>query len=294
MKAIILILLLISCKKQTDFLQTQDNKISYLGSITENIDYPFGLAIDNEGFLYVSNFAKCQVQKYTFDGKFIAWIGIDKDGNETAYWNTDISKDNGTKCTKSWGQPHGIHIYKDGRFAVSFYRDNNIKFFNKDGSKYDEIFPDATIGLASYYEKDSNTLTADFRGDKIILNGSELIDEKLIHPNIAIFYNDEILVVSTLGNTILKYDLYGNKINWKNEDTNALDAPTSIAVDSKNRIYVTEFGGDRISVFNYDGEFLYHLLNKEIKEPYALMIKDDILIIADTGNTRVLKYKIRD
>jgi ABC-type Fe3+ transport system permease subunit/sugar lactone lactonase YvrE len=75
--------------------------------------------------------------------------------------------------------------------------------------------------------------------------------------------------------------------------------PTDIAFDSKDNIFVGEYGDhDRISVFDHDGKYLYEVGrfgqgDGEFSRPQSLLIdtKTDTLYITDACNHRIVVFK---
>ena len=71
--------------------------------------------------------------------------------------------------------------------------------------------------------------------------------------------------------------------------------PSSIALDGKNNVYVSDEWLNRITVFNKDGEFLANwgkpgTGDGELNQPAGIAISGDTLLLTDSHNHRVQKF----
>lgn len=71
--------------------------------------------------------------------------------------------------------------------------------------------------------------------------------------------------------------------------------PSSIALDDKNNVYVSDEWLNRITIFNKDGEFLANWGKSgtgegELNQPAGIAISGDTLILTDSHNNRVQKF----
>ena len=79
----------------------------------------------------------------------------------------------------------------------------------------------------------------------------------------------------------------------QNKEEGSFNAPTELAIDSQDQIYVLDTGNHRIQVFSEEGQFL-RVIGKQGKEvgnffqPTDLAIDEaDYLYVADGGNHRI-------
>ena len=75
-------------------------------------------------------------------------------------------------------------------------------------------------------------------------------------------------------------------------------APAGIAIDTQDRVYVTEIGNDRVQVFDKDGQFLTSLGNKgsgngEFGNLHGIAVDKATgwIYVADTANNRIQVFK---
>ena len=75
-----------------------------------------------------------------------------------------------------------------------------------------------------------------------------------------------------------------------------LYCPEAVAVDSNNRIFVTEgfaaFSHARISVFSERGDFLTCFTHQDMREPHGLAIHGDYLYVTDIRSHAVFQFKM--
>ena len=70
--------------------------------------------------------------------------------------------------------------------------------------------------------------------------------------------------------------------------------PCAVAIDSNNRIFVTEFSHTRISVFSERGEFLSCFSHQDMREPRGIAIHGDNLYVTDTRVHSILHFNIKN
>ena len=96
---------------------------------------------------------------------------------------------------------------------------------------------------------------------------------------------------------MVKFSKNGKFIKWwggKGTEPGQFDQPHSIAVDSKDRVYVADRSNNRIQIFDSDGKFLDQWTN--FGTPWGLFItKNDMLYVVDgTANNCLLIATTKD
>ena len=110
------------------------------------------------------------------------------------------------------------------------------------------------------------------------------------------FDNEGYLYVADSGNHCIKKFITGQYIStFSSEGSNPgqITKPTSIVIDN-NILYVSEFGNDRISIFDINGCFI-HCFGKrgsgegEFNSPFGITV-DSLgnLYVSDTYNNRLV------
>ncbi|MBZ0089482.1 MAG: hypothetical protein K8H90_03780, partial [Thermoanaerobaculia bacterium] len=85
------------------------------GEPAERLDRPTNLAIDSEGFLWVSDFGRFQILKYDLDGKFLLAVGRPGDN------------------LGDFARPRGVAVDREGNLYAVDASFNNVQIFNRDG-----------------------------------------------------------------------------------------------------------------------------------------------------------------
>ena len=116
--------------------------------------------------------------------------------------------------------------------------------------------------------------------------------------DVAVAKNGDIFVADGEGpNTrVAKFSKAGSFIKWwggKGAEPGQFDTPHSIAIDSKNRVYVADRANNRVQIFDQDGRFLNQWTN--FGTPWGLFIKGDLIYVVDgTANNCLLIARIKD
>jgi sugar lactone lactonase YvrE len=163
--------------------------------------------------------------------------------------------------------PHGIHVDKDGNIWVTDTQARGAK-----GHQVVEFSPDGkvlmTLGKAGVVGDGPDTFNQP--------------SDVFVAPNGDIFVADGHGGMSNA--RIVKFSKNGTFIRaWgkKGSGPGEFDAPHSLAMDSRGRLFVADRGNSRIQIFDQDGKFLEEW--KQFGRPSGLYIdKNDTLYSADT------------
>jgi len=114
--------------------------------------------------------------------------------------------------------------------------------------------------------------------------------------DVAVAANDEIFVADGYGNSrIAKFTPTGRFVKaWgsKGSAPGELNLPHGIVIDSRGRVLVADRENQRVQIFDQDGRFLDEW--KNLGEPVALDIRDDVLYVADADSPRVLLASLQN
>jgi len=272
------------------------------GDAINQFNFPFGIAVDLDGFVYVADTNNERIVKFTSDGAFLTeWgspdgqfinpygIAVDLDGNvyvvdtnngRILKFTSDgafLTKWRHTVAPDTLSFPHGIAVDLDGNVYVADTSNNRIVKFTSDG--------------AFLKEWGAGGPTAD--GDFFSPSG------------IAVDLDGNVYVADTKNNRIQKFTSDGAFLTkWRH--TVALDTlsfPRSIAAMHTSlgeMIYVADTGNNRIVKFTSDGAFLKEWgsqgsANGQFINSRGIAVDlDGNVYVADSGNDRIQKFYDKD
>lgn len=266
---------------------------------------PTGIALDNDGNIYVADTDNHSVQKFDKDGKFIA------------RWGGEPSQEEGL-----FYYPRGLAVGPDGEVYVSDSGNNRVQKFDSDGNcmhawgrfgfawrgadlgKFDVPWGIATDKEGNIYVSDtSNSRIQKFKSDGTPLlkwgrDGS--FDGAFFFPRgVAIDFVGNIFVADEGNNRIQKFDARGSFLTkWGREGSGPgqFKAPWGVACDALGNVYVVDSGNHRIQKFDGNGTFLCAWGNRgktegQLNFPSGIAVdKEGCVYVVDSGNNRVLKY----
>ncbi len=269
-----------------------EDKWGTIGSSTENFDTPLGVAVDNDGHIYVTDSHNGRIQKFTTDGEYMEWGAV-----------------------KGLANPVGITVDRDGYVYVAVEGKSCVRKFSPDGQfvndwgtegSGDEAFSHpkgiATDGNGYLYVADSRNnriqkLTSD--GQFVTKWGSGNGDGEFNLPYGIAIDDSYVYVADSNHNRIQKFTQKGIfKIEWgiSGGGVKEFQKPRGIAVDSDNYLYVADWGNHRIQKFTPDGEFVIQWgqmgsENGEFNLPYGIAIDSNgHVYVADSENHRIQKF----
>ena len=133
---------------------------------------------------------------------------------------------------KTSSSPLGVAVDENGDVYIAAYYGHCIDVFNLHGTKL------RTFGS-------NGNGDAQFNGaSNIAIRGNVLY---VVDMN-----NNHVQKITTSGQFISKFGTYGS-------GDGQLNSPRGICLDQNGRIYVSELSGNRVSVFESDGSFAYHI-----------------------------------
>lgn len=250
---------------------------------------PMGIAVDNEGFIYVADDLNNRIQKFTSNGTFVTMWG--EEGHGAGQFDVPIDVDvdnNGYVYVAEGNGPYVQKFTSDGIYVTRWNAQVGA------GIAVDDEF----VYITTAYSVKKYTLDGDFVAEW----GSEGSGDGQFTKASGIAVNDEHVYVTELdreGNHgVQKFTKEGTFVKKWN-----LPAPCcswwpiliGIEVDSNGNVYVSNPYESTITKFNSNGNVISILDDRgsgagKISGPNGICIDEaGNLIISDTGNYRVQK-----
>jgi sugar lactone lactonase YvrE len=221
---------------------------------------PAGMAIGNDGNIYIADMYNCLIQKFTLDGQFVTKWGSQGNGDG------------------QFQLPHGIAIDTNGIVYVADPRKKNIQKFTADG-RFISKWGVYGSGVGQFLHP--SDLAIDKFGNIYVADGNE-------HSS-GDRGNHRIQKFTSNGEFITEWGGYGT-------GDGEFNGPSGIAIDAEGNIYVSDCGNHRIQKFDSSGRFLkkwgqYGSSDGEFNEPNHLEIgPDGYLYVTDGENGRIQKF----
>jgi DNA-binding beta-propeller fold protein YncE len=230
------------------------------GSGSGQFSFPWGIAADDDGNVYVTELVNNRVQKFsstgtyltqwggtgTGNGQFTSPIGVavDSDGN---VYVADAGNDRVQKFTSTgtylaqWGtagtgngqfsSPHGIAVDADDNVYVSESDNNRVQKFTSTGTF---LTTWGTVGTGN----------GQFTGPLgLAVDGAGAI-------YVADTYNDRIQKFTSTGTYLTQWGGTG-------AENGQFSTPIGVAVDGAGTVYVTDSSGSRVEAFTSTGTYLF-------------------------------------
>jgi DNA-binding beta-propeller fold protein YncE len=177
------------------------------------------------------------------------------------------------KYLRSWGRgmfgnPHGLRIDKDDNVWVTDNGDHQVMKFTNTGRLL------MTLGI----------------------KGKAATDEKTFNrpTDIAFAKNGDFYVSDGYGNSrVVKFSRDGKYLfAWGKRGTGPgeFNTPHSVAVDSKDRVYVSDRENNRIQIFDARGKFLRQWTHLGATQNIFITPKDEMWIITHRDNIENITY----
>ena len=266
-----------------------------------DFDWPYSIAIDSAGNVYVADTWNNRIQKFNATGSFITKWGSEGSANGQFYIPEGVAVDNegnvyvadsfnnriqkfdstGSFITK-WGsygtedgqfeQPYGVDVDSAGNVYVTDAQNHRVQKFNATGSFITK--------WGSY--------------------GTE--DGQFNHPYVISVDNvGNVYVADTDNHRIQKFNATGSFITKWGEGRGSADGqfyhPFGVGVDNEGNVYVADSYNHRIQKFNATGSFItkwggYGPGDGQFHLPYDIAIDTEgNVYVADTWNNRIQKFR---
>src|ERR671924_648670 len=272
---------------------------------------PEGIALDQQGNVYVVDTDNDRIQKFSANGSFIGELGRHGVQNGTFKNPEGIALDQQSNIYVVDTGNNRIEKFSSnfsGNFSANSPNGTYLAEWGKHGVEPDSRF-NAPEGIA--VDRRGNVYVVDTgnnRIQKFSANGSFIgkfgsfgtNDASFDAPEgIAVDRRGNVYVVDTGNNRIQKFSANGSFIGkFGSFGTNdaSFDAPEGIAVDRRGNVYVVDTGNSRIQKFSANGSFIGKFgsfgtndASFDAPEGIALDQQGNVYVV-DTGNNRIQKF----
>ncbi len=271
-----------------------------LGTGDGQLAYPYGIAADSAGYIYVADVLNDRIQKFTSSGTFVAKWGTP--GNGTGQFNspTGVAIDSLGNVYVADSENHRVQKFTStGTFLATWgsYGSGDGQFYLPKG-----IAIDAT-GNVYVSEMNNNRVQKFTSAGVFILKWGSLGagDGEFYQPRgiavdsagyvyVADSGNDRIQKFNSSGVFALSWGKEGNLDDW-------LAHPRGVAVDNAGYVYVADTEKNRIQKYTQMGIFVTRWGttgsgNGEFQLPRGIAIDSaGNAYVTDTGNNRIQKFQ---
>jgi streptogramin lyase len=226
-----------------------------LGTAAGKFDEPFGVAVDADGDVFVTDANNHRVQKFDNDGNFIkSWDATGMILGKFSY-------------------PGGIAVGANGNVTV-LDNEGYVRRFDNDGTtllRYWGGFAVVDLGVFLAVDGDGNTFVTEVAWqdvEKFDINGFSALKwgssgsangQFSIPWGIAVDAIGNVLVADNGNNRVQIFNnvgLYLTKFGTGGSGPGEFAGPAGIAVDGTGNIFVGDYGNNRIQRFDANGTFI--------------------------------------
>ena len=266
-------------------------KLGEYGDGNGTFKYPWGITIDNNNCIYITDVVNRLIQKFAADGEFLSQFSVAVNNKDYSTPSIALDHDNGLIYCPEIAL--NGNVLNKGSNILVFNLEGELQhtyslgeaqrpFFIAMNSRKDLIVSDIGKQSLSKVDKEGNFLSSmgDFKEPGYIAIDDE---DNIIVPDTA---NHCINIFDPNGELILSFGTHGDRAG-------ELQRPCGVASDGEN-ILVAEQRTNRIQVFTYDGTFVFMITGDEdpLKYPRGLAVSNDgHVYVADRHCIRKFKYR---
>lgn len=261
-----------------------------------SLSQPQGLAISNEGNVFVTDTGNNRILKFDRDGDFVF-------SNGGFGWDSE-QFDRPLDVSAKWGLDVFVADYNNERIERYDKKLNYISSLRADDIDVNRLsfgFP-TSVDISRHGElfvcdnENDRILKLNASGDPDLVFGDFNWGEgQLQHPvKIEITTNDQVYVTDREANDIVVYDYYGNYIFRFGE--NLLSAPNGLAW-SDGLLFVADSGNNRVVVFNREHKNIFAWGEEgsqygAFRNPVDVATFNNKVYVLDSDNHRIQVFQL--
>ncbi len=270
---------------------------------------PIGVAVDDSGYVYITDSGNDRIEKFSADGKFV-----------TSWGHTG-------SAAGELRRPMHIRWATDGLLYVAEYLNDRIQVFRRDGRSVSRIGGDRAappaaldapggvavsplgreVWVADFYHHRVAVFSRDGRYLGQVGTPGRWLVGRLHYPtDITFGPRGTVYVADAYNNRIQRFAADGHLLNaWGGPFGSGLPGPwrgwfhvaTGVGVDSVGNVYVADFYNNRVQEFGSDGAFLAACGGRgsglgQLDRPTAVAVGPEARVyVVDFGNNRVQVFR---
>ena len=282
--------------EQTHIMVNSNNpilKFGEHGNGSGTFKFPWGIAMDNNGVLYVADAKNGLIQTFSDNGEFISQFCVND--HDKVCTTLDLALDQANEliyCTdvdnkSQFAARKNMLVFDfEGELQHSYNLNNTISpIFIATNRHHEIIISDTNTGCLCKFDKHGNYLSC-MGGLKYPAFTTISEDDTVIVPD----HKDDCVCIFNSDGTLR------NKFGTSGTGKGQLKQPWAVVTDGEN-ILVSEEGNRRVQVFKYDGRFVSMIesINDPLKAPVGMVVtRDGYVYVVDNKDHCIKKYKYRN
>ncbi len=294
---------------QPDFASNAQNND---GLSAQSLSFPYGVAVDIQGNLYIADNDNHRVLEY--DTPLTTDTIADRVFGQPDFISN--APNNGGVSADTLWDPFSLALDAQGNLYVADYGNNRVLEYNHpltEDSTADHVFgqPGFTSSTSNNGGISANSLN--------LPTGVALSAKGDLY--VADFFNHRVLAFNTPLTADTTADLVFGQLNFSSNSPNnggvsasSLNSPVDVSLDAQGNLYTTDSGNHRVLEYNTplingniadrvfgQANFTSNLANRggasagagTLNTPYGVLLDaQGNLYVADLGNNRVLEYDV--
>ncbi|XP_078575647.1 uncharacterized protein LOC144861547 [Branchiostoma floridae x Branchiostoma japonicum] len=251
------------------------------GSENEQFDYPCGVAVSDEGEIFVADRGNQRIQVFTLQGSFVRQFPTVVSGEEKMHQH-DVARD-------GEGNLWVVGNTESAECAVQYNKQGRVlrKFDLQKTGWNRGVAVDTRTNHILITQTTGNGEVSVFRPDGTLVKtvGPQQGIKFLGYMYITVDREGNILVSDWLNDCVYVYNEEGQflfQFGGEGSCEGRLQFPHGICTDRAGNIIVADSGNSRVSMFDKTGKFLKHITTGMVRPLAVAMATHGQLVVTDT------------